>query len=83
MDSIQPDKEAPLLTLLPSLDTLTPSIDSISALREKEIQPLPPIQKEIKRNGDLLVPPVKVKGIYVSPSLQADSLPSEPPGKPE
>ena len=66
MDSIQPDKEAPILTPLPSPDTIAPTIDSILAMREKEIPPLPPIKKEIKRNGDLLVPPVKVKGIYVT-----------------
>ena len=66
MDSIQTDKEAPILTPLPSPDTIAPTIDSILAMREKEIPPLPPIKKEIKRNGDLLVPPVKVKGIYVT-----------------
>ncbi len=28
--------------------------------------PLPPIPQEVKRNGKLLVPPVKVRGIYVT-----------------
>lgn len=34
--------------------------------KEVEVPPLPPIPQEVKRNGKLLVPPVKVKGIYVT-----------------
>ena len=75
MDSIQPDKEAPLLTPLPSLDTLTPSIDSILALREKEIQPLPPIKKEIKRNGDLLPQAASSSPIFAEVHRKPDFSP--------